>query len=524
MSTSHITNDSRYSVTTHDIPPNMQDNLIVGNEARDKILLGFSKVANAVAQTIGSAGRNAILHDQLTPGHVLTNDGVSVARKIKLADPFEDLGAGLAREIADKAEKDSGDGTSTTLVLTNAILQEGIKATESPMEVMRSLNDCLPLIEESIRAQTKQITVDEVAAVAGIAAESPEMGSTLQAIYQKVGKDGLVEIEPSGSFQTSYEITNGVRLRNCGYIHPIMANVGNKAVYKNPKILVTKEKITEKRAIELYEKMKAMQVTDLVIFFNEMDDSAILGYAALKERGQFNPLLIKAPTLFKDWLFEDFAKITGAKLIEPISGLTLKNLKGEHLGTCDKIITTREDTIVFGIQEISGHIAALRDSNIPDVQVRIAWLNTNAATLKLGANSESELSYKMRKLEDARNSAYLALQNGIVVGGGVTLIHAMDSLPETVGGTILKAALSAPMRQIMKNAGNGASWLPGTKPFLGFDWSDKNTGFDSSDGTCKDLVAAGIVDPTTTVLNAVKNAISIAGVILTTNVAVIEHK
>lgn len=491
--------------------PDYKTNVYMNHEARDNLMIGVNLVADAVKKTLGAKGTNAILQEPTYPFHIVTNDGISIAQKICSEHPVVQIGINIMREVADRANKDSGDGTTTAMTLAQAILKY---APQKGIQIMRELNACLPILDEAIDRQKKPISVDEVASVATISAESEELGKILQEIYQKIGKDGIVELDNSGTFETTYEIKEGIRLRNAGYFSPYMANTGTKAVYSKPNILITKQRIATLSDIDpLFKKLSQAGINEAVLFVDDIDASVLSALAYTHVNGIFKTLVIKAPVLWKDWLFEDFAKVTGATIVEPASGVILKDVEIKHLGTCDKLITTREETTIVGIQDISQHIANLKEIKDDQTKLRLSWLTTQAATLKLGANSESELSYKRLKAEDARNAAYLALRDGVVAGGGVALIIAAKSLPNTDGGNALKRALEAPLRQIIDNAGgvfdDTVQWGMGAK------------GYDARNGEVVDMWAAGIVDPATVVKNSVRNAISVAGTVLTADTVVV---
>ncbi len=434
-----------------------------------KLIAGIAKVANAVKVTIGSAGTNAILEEELQPYHIVTNDGISIASKIKLTDPVENIGANIMKEVAIKANRESGDGTTTTMILTHAILEEAMK--------------------------------------------SESIGALLQEIYKEVGKDGIIELDNSNTSDSYHVITEGVRLRNCGFMYPYMTNdpKGTKATHLVPKILITKQKISTLQEIDhLFGSLSKQGITELVIFCDEIDPIVSTTLAQTQMQGLFRTLVIKAPVLWKDWLYEDFAKITGATIVDIQSGLKLKNVRIDHLGTCDKLITTKDETIVLGIHDISTHVKALEEQDTDDARLRLAWLKTKTAIFKLGANSESELSYLRLKTEDARNASYLALKGGVVAGGGVALLNCIKDLPDTIGGKILDIALQTPMKQIVSNAG--------MVKFVVL--SNGTRGFDSKRLKLVDMFEAGIVDPTIVVKNSIKNAISVAGTVLTANVVI----
>lgn len=493
-------------------------NVYTKDEAKEALMRGVSAVASAVKGTLGAAGHNAILERSINPGHIITNDGVSIAADVKMDDPVENIGANLAKEISQRSDKESGDGTTTSIVLLEAILKEGIKAEGSPMEIKRSLDECLPIILNSIDEQKKEISVDEIASVATVSAESDVLGNILQEIYKEIGKDGIVELDNSNTFDTFYEIKEGVRLRNCGYIAPYMANEGTKAVYKKPRILITKAKIGTLTDVDgIFQALNEEGINEIVIFCDEIDPTVLSALAFTHQKGIFKTLIIKAPTLWKDWIYEDFSKITGATIVDGLTK-TWKNLTTKDLGTCDKLITSKEETSVIGIKDVSEHIKNLEELGKQDDQqlIRAGWLQTKAAVLKLGANSESELSYIRLKAEDARNACSLALKDGVVAGGGIALANAIKDLPDTVGGKILSTALWVPLSQIIANY---ASDYSATDPTL-----RGRTGFNAKTGKLVDMWDEGILDPALVVKNAIKNAISVAGTVLTSRVIIINKK
>lgn len=494
----------------------MSDNIYLGTEAREKLMSGINKAVEAVKKTYGAAGSNALIQAPEYPGHRISNDGIRIIEAIKLDDPIEQIGVNLVKENSTRSNSQSGDGSTTAAILLQAILQEGAKQKDiSPMELKKQLEECMPMIEKAIDDQTKQITPDEVGKVATIAAESEFLGNTIQEIYKIIGKDGIIELEPSKTYDTVYEVGKGIKLRNAGFLAPYMANEGMRAVYTRPLILITKQKIQTIPEIDPILQQVSKSKSELVIFCEDVDMKVVQYFAKAHFEGIFKVLVIKAPTLWKDWLYEDFAKITGATIIDPTQGTTLKRFQLSQLGTCDKLIATRDETTILGIKDISDHLRSLEELAKDDNQIklRIAWLNTAAATLKLGAKTEVELSHLMDKAEDARNSAYMALQGGVVKGGGTVFLFAEDSLPNTVGGNMLSRALQMPVRQICSNAG-----FP--EMVLGKDDFSGNRGFDAKKKEFVDMWETGILDPAMTAKNAVRNAISVASIVLTADTVI----
>ncbi len=481
-----------------------KDNYLSDQEAVLKLVAGIEKGVNVIKTSYGSTGSNTMIRSSLRPFHEVTNDGKKQLDALRLADPYEDIGLDMLKEGADKTDKESGDARKSTAILIGGITAEGIKVKEDPMTLKRSLDECHPIILKSIDEQTKTITVDEVGFVASVASENPKLGVIFQEIYQKIGKDGIVTLDNSNLPETSYDITEGVKLTGCGFTYPYMANAdkGRKCEFVNPYILITKQKIMTVSQLDglmktLYTKHNR---DELVIFCEDMDVSVSqsLAYFQIQgfqdEKGQtikFKTLVIKAPTLWKDWLYEDFAKITGATIIDPTQGTTLKNIQLSHLGSCDKIITSKEETVVLGTRDISQHIQVIKDQGTDESKIRVSRLQTKTAVLKLGANSESDLSHLMGKALDARNSSWLALQGGVVHGGGIALKNAINAIPSSIGGNVLKKALAYPLKQICENEG----------------LSEKEI--------TKRVTTENIYDAAIVVKTAITNALSIASTALT---------
>lgn len=495
----------------------VRDNIYTEEETREKLLAGVEKACSVIEGAYGAAGGNNVIESELFPGHQVSNDGLISVQNIKLVDPVEQIGANFIKEAAMKAEKDSAEGRKTTMILVKAIVQ-GIKdAKQSPLEIKRSLDAALPHVLDSIEKQKKEITVKEVASVATIASENEEIGRILQEIYQQIGRDGIVELDNSNLPTTYYEITEGVRLRNAGFLgdYSCTDGKGERAVYENPYVLISKEKITSVDQVEnIYKELSAKGINSIVIFADEVELPVATRLAVTHMQGKFKTHIIKQPTLWKNFIVEDFAKVTGATVVDPANGKTFKNLTIDDLGRCEKIVTTADETRVIGIKDISDHIEKLTEENTDESKLRLSWLQTKAAILKVGANSESELSYVQKKARDGISAAYLALQDGVVPGGGIAILNAISGLKNgdssTAGGKILTDALKAPVIQITKNAGKEPGDILGSV-FVPFN----TRGLDAKEEKIVDMWEAGILDPAKVVKNAVINAVSIAGTLLT---------
>lgn len=494
-----------------------KDNVFIGEEARARLMKGVDKVADAVKGTLGAGGYNALLADPRPPYAIPTNDGISVARAIYLGDPIEQMGANLMREIGAKSDKEGGDGTTTSITLAQAILQEGLGATESPMEVKRSLEECLPIILKSLDEQKRDITVDEVGKVASIAAEDERIGALIQEIYQKIGKDGILYPDISRTPDDHYTVGSGVKIEGAGLSSPYMSDEKAEGGFtrtvniSTPKILITKQEIPNLFALERAINLLIPQgIKDLVVFCDQAKGVAISEAILTRQKNGFRTIIVQLPVLWQNEWFEDVAKMTGATVIDPSIGVGLDKVQSAYLGSCETLVIDRYDTFFEGILDLSTHIKELEAGSDED-KIRAARLNTKTARLFVGAHSESALAYKRLKVEDARNAAWQALHGGVCVGGGIALYNASKEMPDTVGGNILRSALQAPLKQIMVNAGDTS-----TEIIL----PSANHGFNAKTGKVEDMFEAGIVDACPVVKNAITNAISVAATVLTTRVIV----
>lgn len=496
-----------------------EDNIYV--DALPRLAEGIRKATRIVEKTMGPKGTNGMRQITQYPYTEISNDGATLIKAIELADPIERMGLSFLKEAADRSNNNSGDGSTTTCVLLNSILEEGLKSGINSLQLKHELDACLPIIEEGIAKQTRQITVSEVEAVARIAGENEHIAKTLGEIYTSIGKDGIVHLEGSGTDTTSFQLINGVRFIDTGYLSPFMSynedtgKEDKKALYHKPAILVTKNKIQNVSDIDpLLQALIAQGTKTLVIFTDDMDSNVarILIELQRNEKRSINILIIKAPILWKTYVFEDFAKITGATIIEDASGTRLgKHIQLDWLGTCETIICDKEETTVIGIKDISDHIKQLEEEGTNDAKLRLSWLTTKTAILKLGAKSETELSYLRLKCEDAIFSSRAALKYGIVAGGGVALWQCIHDLPHTKGGDILREALVAPIKQIIANAGGSLEGMT----------TEKYCGYNAETGEWIDMFDAGVVDASQIVLGAIRNALGIASTLLTTSSVII---
>lgn len=495
----------------------MKDNLHTGTEVQEKLIAGINKVATAVGVTMGTGGSNTIIEAIENPGHLVTNDGWTIATSIKLADPIEEMGRKILLEAISRANKQSGDGSSTTTVLTAAILKEGLPLIkdEHPMDVKRSLEACYKKIETFIQESKKDIDVKDVKAVATISAEDKKIGALIQEIYEKIGKTGIIHWDISKTTEDTYSIGNGITVNGATYASPYMCDIDEKTGqftttvrWKNPSILIVKQKITSAADFnDLFQKMYNDNQREVVIFCDEFEAPVISDLIQTRIARGFKAVLVKMPVVWKDEWYEDLAIATGATVINPVIGLSLQQVKTEHLGTVENIIITKEDTFIDGIKDITEHINTLNETGDESQLHRASRLNTKTARLYIGADSDSALSYKRLKVEDAISASYQALNGGIVAGGGVALRNASNIFTEEdgIGGKILAQALRAPIEQIMRNAGITEYDIEATS----------DSGYNTETKQKTNMLEANIIDPANVVLNAAKNAISVSATILT---------
>lgn len=457
---------------------------------------GIHQARIAVEDTIGK-GSNAVIEKEDYPGYILTKDAYSIIQSIKLGDKTEQKAIDMLRDATDSQNKRSKDGRTAMTLICDSILQESIKSGENPAIINKEINELLPKIEDLILKQKKPISEDKINIVAKTASDSKRIGDLLGEIYKKIGKEGIIHVEGSGTWNDCIEYTDGIKFNDAGFISPYMGDEkSKKAVYENPIILVTKRKIEKEADISALIDNSIRQNKALVIFCDDMDSNLASNIVATHRAKVAKILIIKAPILWKNFIYEDFAKVTGATVIEESSGVNFKNLAFEHLGTCSKIVTDAEETVIVSNIDYSAHINDLKAKGDNDSLLRLSWLASKTAILKLGANNEGELSFTRLKTEDAVHSSKLALLDGVVKGGGLCLYKVSLEMPDTIGGRILSRALKAPLEQIMINAGSK------------MELHDFETYVDMED----------LLDSAGVVRNSVRNAIALASTPLTSKI------
>lgn len=497
----------------------IRDNLHTGDTARQSMIEGIKKIADAVGSTMGTAGSNAVIQMVESPGHLLTNDGFTIASSIELKDPLERMGKTILMEAIQRANKASGDGSSTTTVLTHAILREGI-ACEGihPMEIKRSLEACLPIVEENLKKMAKTIDISELAPVATISAEDSEIGARIQEIYSIIGKDGIIQWDVSKTGADYFTIGNGLAIEESGIASPYMfdrdpqtGGISNVAKMKDARVIVTTEKITTGAVFEnIFSELNKKGDTNVVIFCSEYD-ATVIGHLLMTYQARgFRAVIAKIPVLWSDEWKEDIAQATGAMIISSTRGIGLDQITLDHVGTIPHITIDKTTVYLDGITDLTTHIQKLKEENTDASLLRASRLSTKTARYYVGALSDSALSYRRLKVEDAIAAAHHALNGGIVPGGGVALMEIIKDLPDSIGGEILAAACMEPAFRIATNAGHE----------FHIENYTKNYGLNTTTGLFVNMFDAQIVDPYQVVLNAVKNAVSVAGNILTAHTLV----
>jgi len=526
----------------------MAKRIIFQEDARKLLKQGLDKVANAVKVTLGPKGRNVVLGSGFG-SPTITNDGVTIAKDIELEDSMENIGAEIIKEVASKTNDTAGDGTTSAVLLTQAVATEGLKnvaAGANPLALRLGIIKAKDAIVAELKAMSKKISSrEEVSQVATISAQDKEMGDLIAEVMEEVGKDGVVTVEESKTFGLSKEIVKGLQFDR-GYVsHYLVTNQEKmEAVLDNPFILITDKKISSLQEIlPLLEKVVKSGKKELVIIADDIEGDALATLIVNKLRGIFNALAIKAPGFGdrKREMLEDIAVVTGGQLISEEKGMKLETVEIEQLGRSHKVIATKDATTLVG--EGQGNPSAARekiDQRISQIrkemelstsefdkeklQERLAKLSGGVGVIKVGAATEVEQKAKQHKLEDALHATRAAVEEGIVPGGGVALLRASAVLEnlklegdEQTGVNILKRAVEEPIRQIAHNAGiDGAVVIQKVKEGVG------EFGFNAAKMVYEDLIKSGVVDPTKVTRTALENSVSAAAMLLTTEAVVAE--
>ncbi len=519
----------------------MAKQILFNEEARAKMKAGVDKLANAVKVTLGPKGRNVVL-DKGYGAPQIVNDGVTIAKEIELEDKFENLGAELIKEVASKTNDVAGDGTTTATVLAQAMVADGLRnvaAGANPIIIQHGINKGVKALVEELKNISKLIsTKEEKQQVASISANDDSVGEIIAEALEEVGNDGVITVEEGQSFGIEKETVKGMQFDK-GYVSPYMITNSERmeAEYSDVPLLITDKKISSLQTIlPLLEKLAQGGRKDLVILADDVDGEALATFVVNKLRGTFNVLAIKAPGFGdrRKEMLQDIAIVTGGKVITEDVGLKLENVEVGDLGMAGKVIATKENTTIVDGKgernEIEKRISQINkelelsdsDFDKEKLKERLAKLAGGVAVIKVGAATETEMKEKKLRIEDALAATKAAIEEGIVVGGGVALIRASKALndvevtgDEKVGIEILRVAIEEPLKQIAQNAGyNGAVIVEEVKKLTG------NEGFNALSGKYEDLIAKGVVDPTKVTRSALQNAASAAGMILTTECVV----
>jgi chaperonin GroEL len=523
----------------------MAKNITFDADARYKIKAGVDKLANAVKVTLGPKGRNVVI-DKKFGAPTITKDGVSVAKEIELKDAIENMGAQLVKEVASKTADQAGDGTTTATVLAQAIYTAGIKnvaAGANPMDLKRGIDKAVHAVVENLRSQSKKIeNSSEISQVGTISANNDaEIGKMIADAMDKVGKDGVITVEEAKGTETEVKTVEGMQFDR-GYLSPYFVTNAEKmeAEFDNPFILIYDKKVsTMKELLPVLEQV-VQTGRGLVIVAEDVDGEALATLVVNKLRGSLKIAAVKAPGFGdrRKAMLEDIAILTGGTVISEERGYKLENASLDYLGQAEKVIIDKDNTtIVNGAgtkDDITARINQIKaqmetttsDYDREKLQERLAKLSGGVAILYIGASTEVEMKEKKDRVDDALHATRAAVEEGIVAGGGVALIRALDALnnidvynaDEQTGVSIIKTALEAPLRTIVANAGGEGSVVVQAVREGKADY-----GYNARDNRYENMFAAGIIDPTKVTRLALENAASIAGLLLTTECVVSEE-
>jgi len=514
-------------------------------EARDLLKSGVDKLANAVKVTLGPKGRNVVIEKKFGAPQI-TKDGVTVAKEVELEDHFENTGAQLVKSVASKTGDDAGDGTTTATILTQAIVNEGLKnvtAGANPMDLKRGIDKAVKVVVDYIRESAEQVddNYDKIEQVASVSANNdPEIGKLLADAMRKVSKDGVITIEESKSRETSIGIVEGMQFDR-GYLSGYFVTDADKmeAVMENPYILIYDKKISNLKDFLPILQPAAESGRPLLVIAEDVDSEALTTLVVNRLRGGLKICAVKAPGFGdrRKAMLEDIAVLTGGLVISEEKGLKLEQATLEMMGTCDKVVVSKDNTtIVNGAgekQNIADRVAQIKNEianttssyDKEKLQERLAKLSGGVAVLYVGANSEVEMKEKKDRVDDALCATRAALEEGVVAGGSTTYIRALDALKglkgdnadEQTGINIVERAIEEPLRQIVINAGGeGAVVVQKVREGKG------DYGYNARTDAFEDMRKAGIIDPAKVARVALENAASIAGMFLTTECLIVE--
>ncbi|OGJ48600.1 chaperonin GroL [Candidatus Peregrinibacteria bacterium RIFOXYB12_FULL_41_12] len=519
----------------------MAKQIAYGDNARKKLLEGVQKLADAVRITMGPKGRNVVL-DKKYGAPMITNDGVTIAKEIELEDVYENMGAQLVKEVATKTNDVAGDGTTTATVLAYALIAEGVRnvaAGANPMALKRGIEKAVAKVCKRLEEVKKDVTTkEEIAQVATISAQDPEVGKLIAEIMETVGHEGVITVEEAQTIGLSKEVVEGMQFDN-GYISPYMITdtASMRAVYENVKLLITDKKISSvQELLPLLEQVAQSGKKELVIIAEDVDGEALATLVVNKLRGTFNVLAVKAPAFGdrRKEILKDIAALTGGKVISEEIGLKLESATLGDLGEARKVISDKDNTTIVDGRGAKGDIEArvneikialdntTSDFDKEKLAERLAKLTGGVGVIKIGAATEVELKEKKHRIEDALSATKAAVQEGIVSGGGVALLQASTVLEGLKGDTdeitgmhIVRKALESPVWQIAQNAGKKGDVIVDQVKS-----AKVGHGYDAENDEMVDMMKAGIVDPKKVTRSALENAASLAAIFLTMEGAV----
>lgn len=523
----------------------MAKTLHFGDDARKSIFSGIETVANAVKVTMGPKGRNVIL-ERSYGGPIVTNDGVTVAKEIELEDKSENIGANMIKEAAEKTNKEAGDGTTSTVVLAHAMAKEGLRYVRSgvnPFSLGKGLHKALEILTHEIHQKAQPVdSPKKIRQVATISAQDEEVGNLISEVFEEIGKDGTITVEEGKSIGLTKEIKTGMQFDQ-GYSSPYLVTDTQRmeAVVEKPYILVTDKKVSSiKEILWVLESVAATGKKDFVIIAEDVDGEALASLVLNKIRGMLNILTIKAPGFGdrKREMLRDIAVVTGATLITEELGIKLEDATIDMLGKAEKVISSKDNTVIVSgkgnpdeiearANQIKGQLSqTTSDYDREKLAERLAKLVGGVAVIQVGAATEMEMKNKKYKIEDALNATRAAIEEGIVAGGGSVLLQLskvldtvkFDDPDEQVAIEIVKNAIQYPVKQIADNA--GFKWDRVVEKVKESD--QVNFGFDAKEGTFKDLFTSGIIDPAKVLRVALENAVSTAGMFLTTETVIVD--
>ncbi len=512
-------------------------------EARAKILRGVEVLSKAVKVTLGPKGRNVVLEKSFGAPRI-TKDGVTVAREIELSDHFENMGAQMVREVASKTNDEAGDGTTTATVLAEAITREGTKAVAAgmnPMDLKRGIDLAVGSVVAELKKRSRRITTDqEIAHVGTIAANGdPSVGRMVSQAMQKVGKEGVITVEEAKSLETELDVVEGMQFDR-GYLSPYFVTNAERMVseLEDPYILLHEKKLAGLQPMLPLLESVVQSGRPLLIIAEDAEGEALATLVVNKLRGGLKVAAVKAPGFGdrRKAMLEDIAILTGGQVISEDLGIKLESVTVDMLGTAKKVSITKDDTTIVGgagkKQDIQGRCGQIRgqiddttsDYDREKLQERLAKLSGGVAVIRVGGATEVEVKERKELVEDAMNATRAAVEEGVVPGGGSALLYATRALKnlsaanddQRVGIGIIGRALQAPVRQIVENSGADGSVVAGKL----LEGKDVNAGYDAQAGAYKDMMKAGIIDPTKVVRTALQDAASVAGLLVTTEALV----